>query len=200
VHIFVVLGVWLAKILVNINGVCNRSLLFTSGPSFSNPANLTDDIGSQVVDVKISYKTIGHTTKSVDDFFEHLADIPVTLSYFPKLKPLIALDSQQYKWEFKRMGMGGIHHDLLFATEFSVDKGSGLIRFVALRGIGNATLSGLFTSTEDNKGTHCALEVKGVLKGFKVPRLLHVPAKTVIRKQFDAMASQFVENVMTAYG
>lgn len=163
-------------------------------------ANLTDNIGSQIVDVKIKYKTIGHTSKSVDDFFGHLADIPVTLSYFPKLKPLVALDSQRYQWEFERMGMGGIHHDLLFATEFSIDEGSGLIRFAALRGVGNGTLSGLFTTIEDDKGTHCALEVEGVLKGFKVPRLLHLPAKPVIRKQFDAMVSQFVANVMTAYG
>jgi hypothetical protein len=163
-------------------------------------ANLTDNIGSQIVDVKIKYKTIGHTSKSVDDFFGHLADIPVTLSYFPKLKPLVALDSQRYQWEFERMGMGGIYHDLLFVTEFSIDEGSGLIRFAALSGVGNAMLSGLFTTIEDDKGTHCALEVEGVLKGFKVPRLLHLPAKPVIRKQFDAMVSQFVANVMTAYG
>ena len=137
--------------------------------------------------------------KTPAELIEILSDMPATLSHFPKLQPITELAENRYRWDLDAIGAAGVEHEVSFATDFETDVDAGEIRFTAVQGEGNATISGVFRAEENGDSTQLVLEVGGTLRDIKVPMLLRGPAKPFIKGMFEKLVDRFVERVSAAY-
>jgi hypothetical protein len=151
------------------------------------------------IDLKL-VKTGSVSGKSPAELIEVLSDMPATLSHFPKLRPITELAANRYRWDLEAIGAAGVEHEVSFATDFETDVDAGEIRFSAVKGEGNAMISGVFRAQESGGATELVLEVGGTLSDIKVPMLLRGPAKPFIKGMFEKLVDRFVERVSEAHG
>lgn len=151
------------------------------------------------MDIKLDLVKKHSVDKCPKELIIALSDMPKTLSYFPKLDPIVELAPNRYRWDLHSIGAAGVEHEVVFATDFETDIDACEIRFTAVPGEGNAQISGLFKAESIGGSTELTLEVRGTLNDIKVPMLLRAPAKPFIKGIFESIVDRFVDRVSEAY-
>lgn len=151
------------------------------------------------MDINLQLTKTGSVNVPASELVERLSDIPKTLSYFPKLKPMTEVAANRYRWDLEAIGAAGVEHEVSFTTDFASCTEKNEIRFTAVPKEGNAQISGVFRAVENGGETELVLEVGGTLHDIKVPMLLRAPAKPFIKGMFEKLVERFVERVSAAY-
>jgi carbon monoxide dehydrogenase subunit G len=150
------------------------------------------------VDIDLGYE---FTVKAKSaDVFAVLADVPTSVSHFPKVEKLTDMGDGVYKWEMEKVGTAQVNIQTVYASKYVNDKAKGTVKWTPVKGIGNAQVGGSWKVT-DNKGKSTAIELK--IKGtveVPLPGLMKMVVGPVVEGEFEKLVDKYIANLIKKFG
>lgn len=150
------------------------------------------------VDIDLGYE---FTVKAkAADVFAVLADVPTSVSHFPKVEKLTDMGDGVYKWEMEKVGTAQVNIQTVYASKYVNDKAKGTVKWTPVKGIGNAQVGGSWKVT-DNKGKSTAIELK--IKGtveVPLPGLMKMVVGPVVEGEFEKLVDKYIANLIKKFG
>jgi hypothetical protein len=131
--------------------------------------------------------------------FELLADVPRSISHFPKLKKLVPQGDEVYRWEMEPMGAMGISHQVIYACRYESDSRQSTVIWVPVPKVGNGLIEGRWQLRADGSGTHIDFETYGQLD-VPVPALLRPMAQPYVQGMFRGEVEIYLKNIGRTLG
>lgn len=132
---------------------------------------------------------------SASRVFDVLADVPRSVSHFPKVKHLTDLGDGIYKWEMEKIGIRAYHIQTIYACKYVSDRDKGSVKWTPVKGQGNATVSGSWSIKSLNEDrARVKLRTKGELT-LPLPGLVKLVVAPVVRAEFTRMIDQYIANL-----
>lgn len=132
--------------------------------------------------------------------WELLADPQAVLAYYPKLKRLVDLGNNQWRWELEPTGIKSVSHQVIYSVQYAYAKDAGKITWTPLDAEpDNASIQGSFTIKELDQGCEIILSTQGSLE-IDISRFLKVAAKPVVEREFQQQITGFVSNLKKVLG
>lgn len=127
-------------------------------------------------------------------------DLETTVGRFPKLKKLIKLGPNRYRWDMDVIGsrIANIAHSVSYAAEYRVDPAKGELSWVPVKGVGNASIEGQFRVRESGEGSVLSFSVRGELQDVPVPLMYRLIAPAFIQGKFTALVDKFLARTAEA--
>lgn len=135
-----------------------------------------------------------------DDVFALLADVPTSVSHFPKVEKLTDMGGGVYKWEMQKVGTAQVNIQTVYASKYTADRSKGVIKWTPVKGVGNAQVGGNWKIT-DNKGksTKIALKIDGVVD-VPLPGLMKMVVEPVVAAEFEKLVEKYIDNLIKKFG
>lgn len=149
------------------------------------------------VEIELQYEL--KVNASPSEAFALLADLPACAKQFPKVDELVDLGDGAYRWEMEKIGVGNANIQTIYASKYVSDKAKGTVVWTAVKGQGNAEVSGNWKITGGKKGTQLAMQVKGVLT-VPLPGLMKMVVAPVIKSTFEKLTDEYVNNLANQLG
>ncbi len=149
------------------------------------------------VDIEMGYEfTVRAPYKEV---FDLLANVPRSVSHFPKVERLVDLGRGIYRWEMEEVGTAHFNIQTIYASKYVSDRKKGLITWTPVKGEGNARVGGSWTVAEARKGTQLQLRIQGSVD-LPVPALMKTVVATVVSSEFELLVEKYIDNLCKALG
>jgi carbon monoxide dehydrogenase subunit G len=134
------------------------------------------------------------------DVFAVLADVPVSVSHFPKVEKLTDMGGGVYKWEMEKVGTAQVNIQTVYASKYVSDQAKGTVKWTPVKGVGNAQVGGNWKIT-DNKGksTKIALKIEGVVD-VPLPGLMKMLVEPVVAGEFEKLVEKYIANLIKKFG
>lgn len=130
-----------------------------------------------------------------DRVFDVLADVPRSVSHFPKVESLVELGGGKYRWEMEKIGLDRYHIQTVYACKYVSDREKGSVKWTPVKGEGNAEVSGKWTiKALDETRTRVKLETKGTMS-LPLPSLVRIVVAPVVRAEFTRLIDQYLQNL-----
>jgi len=127
--------------------------------------------------------------------FKLLADVPESASHFPKVKKLVDMGDNTYRWEMEKIGLDKYYIQTVYACQYTSNKKQGTVKWEAVEDVGNALVSGKWTlKSVDPKHTQCSLTTTGVMT-VPLPALTKFLLAGLVENEFQGLVDQYVENL-----
>ena len=135
-----------------------------------------------------------------DDVFALLADVPESVSHFPKVEQLTDMGDGVYKWEMQKVGTQQVNIQTVYASKYASDKAKGTVKWTPVKGVGNAQVGGSW-KLSDNKGktTKCVLKIDGAVD-VPLPGLMKMVVQPVVASEFEKLVEKYVDNLVKRFG
>ena len=133
------------------------------------------------------------------EVFAVLSDVPTSASFFPKVKKLVDLGDNSYRWEMEKIGVGSANIQTIYASKYVSNKTKGTVTWKPVKGEGNALVSGSWTIKDNKKSTNIVLEIQGELT-LPLPGLMKMVAAPVAEAEFEKMVEQYIDNLTKHFG
>ncbi|MFP4501282.1 MAG: SRPBCC family protein [Candidatus Hydrogenedentota bacterium] len=134
-----------------------------------------------------------------DRVFDVLADVPESVSHFPKVEELEDLGGGVYRWNMQKIGVDKYHIQTIYACKYTSDRGKGRVKWTPVKGQGNATVKGQWTiKALDEATTRFTLKTSGEME-VPLPRLVKMAVAPVVRREFTAMVDRYMENLCATF-
>ena len=150
------------------------------------------------VDIDLGYEFA--VKAKAADVFAVLADVPTSVSHFPKVDKLTDLGDGVYKWEMEKVGTAQVNIQTVYASKYVNDKAKGTVKWTPVKDIGNAQVGGSWKVT-DNKGKSTAIELK--IKGtveVPLPGLMKMVVGPVVEGEFEKLVDKYIANLIKKFG
>ncbi|MFE8070808.1 SRPBCC family protein [Marinobacteraceae bacterium S3BR75-40.1] len=134
-----------------------------------------------------------------DTTFDLLADVPGSASHFPKLDKLTPLGDNAYRWEMEKVGIDKHSIQSVYACKYFADKDAGRITWEPIKGEGNGVVSGSWTISSSDKGSHLKFFTQAELT-LKLPSLLKLAISPVVKHEFNSLVDTYVKNLQQELG
>jgi carbon monoxide dehydrogenase subunit G len=134
-----------------------------------------------------------------DDVFAVLADVPTSVSHFPKVEQLTDMGDGVYKWEMQKVGTKEIGIQTIYASKYKSDKAKGTVVWTPVKGVGNAQVGGSWKIRDDKKSTHIALKIEGAVD-VPFPGLMKVVVQPVVEGEFEKLVDKYIANLIKKFG
>lgn len=135
-----------------------------------------------------------------DEVFAVLADVPRSVSYFPKVDKLTDLGDGTYKWEMQKVGTAQVNIQTVYASKYTVDKAKGSVRWTPVKGVGNALVGGSWKVTDHKgKSTKLVLKIDGTVD-VPVPGLMKMVVEPIVAAEFEKLVEKYMANLIQAFG
>lgn len=131
--------------------------------------------------------------------FEVLADVPRSVSHFPKIKNLVDLGRNAYRWEMEPLGTAGISHQVVYACTYTPDAARQAVEWTPVKGVGNGVIQGHWQLGAAGKGTAIRFRTDGALD-VPVPRLLRSVAEPFVQAEFARSIETYLANLSKTFG
>jgi hypothetical protein len=131
--------------------------------------------------------------------FELLADVPRSVGHFPKLRQLVNLGGNAYRWEMEPMGTAGISHQVVYACHYQPDPQRHTVSWRPVPKIGNGRIQGQWALTSLASGTAIAFHTHGALD-VPVPRLLKSVAEPFVTGEFTRSVDTYISRLCETLG
>jgi carbon monoxide dehydrogenase subunit G len=135
---------------------------------------------------------------SYDEVFDLLADVPRSVSYFPKVENLDDLGDNAYRWEMEKVGVDKHAIKTVYACKYFPDRENGKITWEPVKGEGNGAVKGSWTLTE--KGDKCTavkFQTSAELT-VPLPSFLKLAISPVIKHEFNGLVDTYMNNLRKA--
>ena len=133
------------------------------------------------------------------EVFDVLADVPVSVSHFPKVEQLVDLGDNVYRWEMEKVGTDAFHIQTIYASKYVADASKGSIVWTPVKGEGNALVSGSWKITDKGNSTHIVLETIGDMD-IPLPGLMKMVVGPVVKSEIDGLVRKYIENLIERFG
>jgi carbon monoxide dehydrogenase subunit G len=134
-----------------------------------------------------------------DAVFQILADVPRSVSHFPKVRQLVDLGRNAYRWEMEPMGTAGISHQVVYACTYVPSAAQQSVAWTPVKGVGNGVIEGHWKLREAGKGTAIHFHTEGALE-VPVPRLLKSIAEPFVQAEFTRSIEIYLDNLSRTFG
>ncbi len=149
------------------------------------------------VDIELGYEfTVKAPRREV---FDLLADVPTSVSHFPKVERLVDLGGGVYRWEMQRVGTPQVHIQTVYACRYTSNRSKGLVAWSPVAGVGNAQIAGYWKVAKAAKGTHCELHIQGTVE-VALPALTEVVVVPVVRSEFEHLVERYIDHLVLRFG
>jgi carbon monoxide dehydrogenase subunit G len=135
-----------------------------------------------------------------DEVFGVLADVPTSVSHFPKVDRLVDMGDGVYRWEMQRVGTAQVGIQTVYACKYKSDAKKGSVVWTPVKGVGNAQISGSWKITaRKGGGTDVVLKTGGTVD-VAMPALMRVIVVPVVDGEFEKLVDQYVANLIKRFG
>ena len=133
------------------------------------------------------------------DVFALLADVPKSVSHFPKVDKLTDMGDGVYKWEMQKVGTAQVNIQTVYASKYVSDKAKGSVVWTPVKGVGNALVSGSWKITDNKKSTAVVLKIEGTVD-VPLPGLMKMVVAPVVEGEFEKLVEKYVDNLIKTFG
>lgn len=128
-----------------------------------------------------------------------LADVPRSASHFPDVLALVPLGDNAFRWEMKRVGLGEVSLQTVYASRYHSDAGQLKTWWEPLPGVGNAEVSGHWQLAPSPRGTriHLSLDTRFTLP---LPHLLHRVGEQLVSHELNRQVDIYIANLQRTLG
>ncbi|HNR30209.1 MAG TPA: SRPBCC family protein [Candidatus Hydrogenedentes bacterium] len=134
-----------------------------------------------------------------DRVFDVLADVPRSVSHFPKVDQLVEIGEGKYRWEMEKIGLDRYHIQTIYACKYVSDREKGTVKWTPVKGEGNAEVSGKWTlKALDEKNTRITLQTKGAMT-VPLPSLVKLVLAPIVRAEFTRLVDQYLKNLVVTF-
>jgi carbon monoxide dehydrogenase subunit G len=149
------------------------------------------------VDIDLGYE---FTVKApFDEVFDLLADVPASVSHFPKVDQLVDMGKGTYRWEMQKVGTAQVNIQTVYASQYVADKKKGTVVWTPVKGVGNALVGGSWKIAKAKKGTALELKIAGTVE-VPLPGLMKMVVVPVVKNEFEGLVDQYIENLVKRFG
>ena len=134
-----------------------------------------------------------------DDVFAVLADVPTSVSHFPKVEKLTDMGDGVYKWEMQKVGTKEVGIQTVYASKYKSDKAKGTVVWTPVKGVGNALVGGHWKVRDDKKSTHIELKIDGEVD-VPLPALMKMLVQPVVESEFEKLVDKYIANLIKRFG
>lgn len=134
-----------------------------------------------------------------EDVFALLADVPASVSHFPKVERLTDLGDGVYKWEMEKVGTKEVGIQTVYASKYRSDKAKGTVTWTPVKGVGNALVAGHWKIRDEKKATHIELKIDGEIT-LPVPGLMKIIVQPVVEGEFEKLVDKYIANLIRTFG
>ena len=133
------------------------------------------------------------------EVFELLADVPASVSFFPKVDKLTDLGDGVYKWEREKVGTAQVNIQTVYASQYTSSKAKGTVSWKPVPGVGNALVGGAWKITDNRKSTHLQLTIDGEIN-VPLPGLMKMVVAPVVESEFEKLVEKYLANLAKRFG
>jgi len=136
---------------------------------------------------------------SYDKAFDLLADVPESVSHFPKVHKLVDLGDNAYRWEMEKVGVDKHAIQSVYACKYYPDKDNGKITWEPVKGEGNGVVSGYWTlKAKGDNATVVKFHTSAELN-LPLPKMLKLAISPVIKHEFNSLVDTYMANLKKAF-
>ncbi|WLQ11901.1 SRPBCC family protein [Hahella aquimaris] len=150
------------------------------------------------VNITIEISRTFETSASYDRVFDLLADVPASVSHFPKVEQLVDLGDNAYRWEMKKIGVDKHAIQTIYACQYSADKERGSITWAPIKGEGNSEVQGSWTVVDKGGRVEVRFQTKGSLT-LPLPSLLKLAISPVVKHEFNSLVDVYIDNLQKEF-
>lgn len=131
--------------------------------------------------------------------FDLVADVPASVSHFPKVEQLVDMGQGVYRWEMEKLGSAQVHIQTVYASKYVSDRKKGSVVWTPVQGIGNAQVGGSWKVSEVKKGTKLVLQIHGTTD-VPLPALMKMVVEPVVQAEFEKLVEKYIDNLIQTFG
>jgi carbon monoxide dehydrogenase subunit G len=135
----------------------------------------------------------------VKEVFDVLADVPTSVSHFPKVHQLVDLGNGVYRWEMEKVGTAQVNIQTIYASKYVSDRKKGTVVWTPVKGEGNALVGGSWTIKAGKQGTDIALKIDGDVT-VGLPALMKMVVVPVVQGEFEKLVEKYIDNLIVRFG
>jgi hypothetical protein len=134
-----------------------------------------------------------------DDVFAVLADVPLSVSHFPKVHKLTDLGDGVYKWEMEKVGTEHVNIQTVYASKYVSDAARGRVDWTPVEGVGNALVGGHWKIRDKKTSTFVALDITAEVH-VPLPHMMGIIVEPVIEHEFTDLVEKYIANLIKRFG
>ena len=152
-----------------------------------------------VVPIQVAYEFGVHAPYA--EVFALLADVPDSVSHFPKVERLVDMGKGVYRWEMEPVGTAQVHFQTVYASRYVAKKGKtkGTVTWTPVPAVGNAQVAGSWTITDHKTHTALTLDIEATVHA-PFPQLMHIIVEPVVRQEFESLLETYIDNLIERFG
>lgn len=152
---------------------------------------------SVTVDIDLGYEF--EVKAPFEEVFAVLADVPESVSHFPKVHRLVDEGDGVYRWEMERVGTEQVHLQTVYASKYVANKRKGTVTWTPVPGVGNAQIAGSWKIVDRKGSTHLTLTISGTVV-VELPALMRVIVEAVVAGEFERLVEKYIDNLIERFG
>lgn len=131
-----------------------------------------------------------------DAVFNVLADVPESISHFPKVESLEDKGDGVYRLATQKIGFDKYHLQTVYTSKYVNDRDKGSVKWTPAKGeTDNAAVRGSWAIKPiDETKTRIAFKTKGELE-IPLPKLLKMVLAPVVKAEFTGMIEEYIANL-----
>lgn len=137
------------------------------------------------------------------EVFQLLSDVPASVAHFPKVERLTDLGDNRYRWEMEKVGTPQVNIQTVYASQYSshwnAAQGTGTVRWVPIKGEGNALVGGHWTVRDQKKSTAIELAIEGSID-VPLPGLMKMVVAPVVEAEFEKLVDRYIASLIKQFG
>lgn len=133
------------------------------------------------------------------EVFSVLADVPLSVSHFPKVEALTDLGDGVYRWDMEKVGTEQVNIRTVYASRYVSDKAKGTVTWTPVAGIGNAQVGGSWKIKGRKGSTAIRLDIEGEIT-VDLPAMMKLLVEPVVTVEFEQLVEQYIDNLIERFG
>jgi hypothetical protein len=133
------------------------------------------------------------------DVFAVLADVPLSVSHFPKVHKLTDLGDGVYKWEMEKVGTEHVNIQTVYASKYVSDAARGRVDWTPVEGVGNALVGGHWKIKDKKTSTFVVLDITAEVH-VPLPHMMGIIVEPVIKHEFVDLVEKYIANLIKRFG
>ena len=133
------------------------------------------------------------------EVFEVLADVPTSVSHFPKVEKLTDMGGGVYKWEMEKVGTAQVNIQTVYASKYTSNKAKGTVTWTPVEGVGNALVGGYWKIKDNKTSTAIELKIEGEIH-LPLPGLMKMVVAPVVENEFEKLVDKYIANLIKRFG
>lgn len=150
------------------------------------------------IDVSVDIEKTFEVQCDREKVVELLADVPRSVSHFPKVEQLVDLGGDSYRWEMEKIGAGKYFFQTVYACNYTSNVEEGWVKWTSVSGVGNAQVQGSWDVRNKGNMTSITLRNNGVFT-MPFPRLAKSLVSPLVKRELESLLDTYTKNLIETF-